>query len=378
MMSPTAAKRPKILVRGVNWLGDAIMTTPALLRLREARPKAEITLLTASKLAGLWPSHPALDRVLAIEPDEGLLGLGKRLRAERFDVALVLPNSFRSALEVFLGGIPQRVGYGGNGRGILLSQIVQRSPHALRMHKRSEAEVRRLIATPFPAPRVPAPAAAHHTHHYLTLVSALGCDPAPLAPQIQVPPKEVEEALKKFQVRRPPGGLLLGLNAGAEYGPAKRWPEERFITAAREIQRRTGCGWIIFGGKNDVELAERIARSIRGTETGSEHVTSVAGKTNLRELCALLKACKVLLTNDTGPMHVAAAVGTTVVVPFGSTDPELTGPGLPGSTQHRLIRSEAPCAPCFLRECPIDLRCMGGIEVQKVVSEVMLAMADVV
>ena len=164
-------------------------------------------------------------------------------------------------------------------------------------------------------------------------------------------------------------GPVFGLNPGAEYGPAKRWPVERFIAAAQEIQNRTNCIWLIFGGKGDMTLAERINSELR---TPNSELRSLAGQTSLRELMSLLKLCRVLLTNDSGPMHVAAALGTPVVVPFGSTSPELTGPGLPGDPRHRLLKSDAPCSPCFLRECPIDLRCLNGISVERVV-EAMVA-----
>jgi heptosyltransferase-2 len=161
---------------------------------------------------------------------------------------------------------------------------------------------------------------------------------------------------------------MFGLNPGAEYGPAKRWPVERFIAAAREIQKQTNCVWLIFGSKDDKAIAEQIQSAIGNRQSA---IFNFAGRTSLRELIALLKLCRVLLTNDSGPMHVAAALGTPVVAPFGSTSPELTGPGLPGDLRHRLLKSDAPCSPCFLRECPIDLRCMNGISAERVVEAVV-------
>jgi heptosyltransferase-2 len=196
----------------------------------------------------------------------------------------------------------------------------------------------------------------------------LGSNPEPIAPQLFVAPDEIEAAKKRFGLEKMTGPVF-GLNPGAEYGPAKRWPVERFIAAAQEIQKRTNCVWLIFGGKGDMTLAERINSELR---TPNSELRSLAGQTSLRELMSLLKLCRVLLTNDSGPMHVAAALGTPVVVPFGSTSPELTGPGLPGDPRHRLLKSDAPCSPCFLRECPIDLRCLNGISVERVV-EAMVA-----
>jgi heptosyltransferase-2 len=164
--------------------------------------------------------------------------------------------------------------------------------------------------------------------------------------------------------------ILLGLNPGAEYGPAKRWPAESFAAVAREVSRRnTNCLWLAFGGAGDRELCGDIAR------LAGDRVLNLAGKTSLRELMALLKLCRVVLTNDSGPMHVAAALGIPVVVPLGSTSPELTGPGWPGDPRHQLLKSAAPCSPCFRRTCPIDFRCMTGISPERVVEAVCRAIS---
>ena len=172
---------------------------------------------------------------------------------------------------------------------------------------------------------------------------------------------------KKFGLEKI-AGPIFGLNPGAEYGPAKRWPVEKFIAAAGEIQTRTNCTWLVFGTRADAAIAGRIESAIPRPPSA---IWNLAGKTSLRELMALLKICRVLLTNDSGPMHVAAALGTPVVVPFGSTSPELTGPGLPGDSRHRLLKSDVPCSPCFLRECPIDFRCLNGISTERVVAAVL-------
>jgi heptosyltransferase-2 len=372
----------RILVRGVNWLGDAVMTTPALLRLREKFPGARITLLTPEKLADLWLHLPAVDEAISFAPRENIFAIGKKLRARKFDLALVLPNSPRSAMEVFLAGIPQRIGYARPWRNFLLTQAIAPRADAVKMRKRSVAEIQSLVAAHqssagvspanFSPPAGGTPAllsSAHQIHEYLNLAAALGANPEPLPPQLFVTPEEVEAARKKFglgEISQP----IFGLNPGAEYGPAKRWPVEKFIAAAKEIQQRTNCIWILFGGKGDLQLCERIESEIQNSKF---KIQNVCGKTSLRELMSLLKLCRVLLTNDTGPMHVAAALGTPVVVPFGSTSPELTGPGLPGDSRHRLLKSDAPCSPCFLRECPIDFRCMNGISVERVVAAVLQA-----
>jgi heptosyltransferase-2 len=151
------------------------------------------------------------------------------------------------------------------------------------------------------------------------------------------------------------------------------------VAAAVAVGKQSGCRWVIFGGRGDQALATEIAKGVTSGLSGSgesrQRVINLAGQTNLRELCAALQCCQVLLTNDTGPMHLAAAVGTRVVVPYGSTSPELTGPGLPDDPRHRLLKSNVPCAPCFLRECPIDFRCMKGHGVE-VVSRAVLELVQ--
>ena len=369
-----------ILVRGVNWLGDAVMTTPALLRLRDARPDAHITLLTHAKLKDLWRNHPALDAVETFDGHESAWSIGRRLRQGKFDLGLILPNSPRSAFELWRAGIPQRVGYARPWRNWFLTKAIPPRPGAVSMHKRSEAEINRLIQQGVAS--IPPAAGAHHIYQYLHLTAALGAKADPLPPQLSIPEEAMAQCAAKFKLASNSNEtpLWLGLNAGAEYGPAKRWPEQRFIEAAIQIQRRTHCRWLIFGLKAEAETASRIATEIsRAAEAqvGREEATQnppaidLAGATTLGELCAALKLCRVVLTNDSGPMHVAAAVGTPVVVPFGSTSPELTGPGLPGDPRHQLLRANVPCAPCFLRACPIDFRCMNGISVDAVVQAVL-------
>jgi heptosyltransferase-2 len=357
---------PRILIRGTNWLGDAVMTTPALLRLREKFPEAHIALLCPEKLRELWLHHPAINETVSFAPGESVLSVGKKLRAGNFDFAVVLPNSPRSAIEVWLAGIPQRIGCARPWRNFFLTQAVVPRADAVKMRKRPLAEINNLISQP-PTANCQPPATAHQIHEYLHLAAALGANPEPVPPQLTVLPEEIAAARNKFglgKISQP----VFGLNPGAEYGPAKRWTVEKFIAAANEIRRRTDCAWLLFGGKADLLITNQIESAIRNPQSA---IINLAGKTSLRDLMALLKMCRVLLTNDTGPMHVAAALGTPVVVPFGSTSPELTGPGLPGDARNRLLKSDAPCSPCFLRECPIDFRCMNGIGVERVVEEVL-------
>ena len=359
----------KILVRGTNWLGDAVMTTPALLRLRGKFPAAHITILTPEKLRELWANHPAVSEAISFAPGQTIFAVGKKLRAEKFDLALVLPNSPRSAIEIFLAGIPQRIGYARPWRNFFLTNAIAPRPAEMKMRKRSVAKIKELIAeNPESRIRNPEiPKSAHQIFEYLNLTAALGANPEALPPQLFVTAEEIEAAKIKFGLEKIDTPIF-GLNPGAEYGPAKRWPIEKFIAAAKEIQQRTNCVWILFGGKNDLLITNQIESAIRNPQSA---IFNLAGKASLRELMALLKLCRVLLTNDTGPMHVAAALGIPVVVPFGSTSPELTGPGLPGDERSHLIKSDASCSPCFLRECPIDFRCMNGISVESVVEAVL-------
>jgi heptosyltransferase-2 len=263
------------------------------------------------------------------------------------------------------------------------------------MHKRSTKEIKLLIRgdpiAHHPAvirsgfqeggSRTTYAAASHQIHDYLHLAGVLGANPEPVRPQLFIRDEELHNFQKRWlpearkKACQPLGDkplIFFGLNPTAAYGPAKRWAAENFAAAVREASRRLGnCVWLAVGGIDDVSLCEKIDRLAGG------NVLNLAGKTTLRELMACVKLCRVLLTNDSGPMHVAAALGTAVVVPFGSTAPELTGPGLLSDPRHYLLKSYAPCSPCFRRTCPIDLRCMGGIDVTSVVEAVLSAAARV-
>lgn len=348
-----------IIVRGVNWLGDAVMSTPALFRLRERFPSARIVLLTPEKIAQLWIGHPAINGTLSFGPAEGLVSVSKRLRNEDFDLALILPNSFRSAAEMFFSRIPRRVGFGGQLRSLFLTQPVSQRPQSISMRKRTRGEIERLVATGRETGPAAIPATAHHIYQYLHLAAAVGASAEPSAPMIHVSEAEVTEVCKKFEIPRDEIPLI-GINPGAEYGPAKRWPTEYFVEALHAISQARDCQFILFGGKSDMETATRIVAEVSRKDPVGSSLKNLAGHTSLRELCALAKACRVFITNDTGPMHVAAAVGTHVIAPFGSTSARLTGPW--PLERHHLLETTVPCAPCFLRQCPIDFRCMHQIK----------------
>ena len=238
-------------MRGVNWLGDAVMSVPALQRLREAKPRARLALLAPEKLAGLWQGQPFLDDLLLFSPGDSLRQTARRLRAEKFSAAVAFPNSLRSALELWLAGIPQRAGYARPWRTLFLTNPVPPRPGAVAMRKRSAGEIRQLIARAESPP--PLPPSAHHIHDYLRLAAALGASAEPLPPRITISQEETEKTAARLGLPaarqdRP----LLGLNPGAEYGPAKRWPAESFIAAGLALRQATRCRWIIFGGPADL------------------------------------------------------------------------------------------------------------------------------
>ncbi|MBC8324810.1 MAG: lipopolysaccharide heptosyltransferase II [Verrucomicrobia subdivision 3 bacterium] len=333
-----------ILIRSVNWLGDAIMSLPAIDRLREAHPEARLTLLTHEKLAGLWSGTDHFDEVHTFAKGESPFTIGQRLREHRFDTALILPNSPRSALECWHANIPRRIGYASRWRKWFLTDAIAPHPHAVPMHKRLPLDIEYRITNDLPPEKYPEH--AHHIHQYLHLAKQLGASDKPKAPILHL----------KTSPSKNTGTPKIGLIAGAEYGPAKRWPTAHFIEAGKILIETHQAHLLLLGGQGDAETATEIAHALP-----AEHTTNLTDKTTLGELVTTLAGCNAVLTNDTGPMHVAAAVGTPVIVPFGSTSPELTAPGLPGGDTHQFLRTTAPCSPCFLKKCPIDLRCLRDI-----------------
>jgi ADP-heptose:LPS heptosyltransferase len=363
----------KILVRGVNWLGDAVMTTPAVQQLREHFPGARLALLTDEKLGDLWLHSKCINEVITFKTGETPWSIAGKLRSKRFDLALILPNSTRSAIEMWLAGIPARVGYTRPLGSLFLSRALSPAPN--QMNKRSTGQIRRLIRNqPRATPPFPSAKPVHHTQIYLRLVGALGAKTDPVAPRLQVNDAEVESAKARWlgtfasskSARAP---VWVGVSPSAAYGPAKCWPLENFTKVIQQISARfPETRWLGLGGPDDLKVCAQISRNV------GDHFLNLAGKTTIRDLMALLKICKVLLTNDSGPMHLAAALETPVVVPFGSTSPELTGPGLPGDPRHVLLKANVPCSPCFRRTCPIDFRCMSEISVSDISDAVAQAL----
>jgi ADP-heptose:LPS heptosyltransferase len=297
------------------------MTTPALQRLREAKPQASITLLTPQKLAELWRHHPSVDAVLTFTRDESVFQIGRRLQKEGFDLALVLPNSPRSALEVFLARIPVRIGGAAPWRNFLLTRAIPPRPEAIAMRKRSAAEIRKLVRQTNPGSPARIPDAAHQVHHYLNLAAVLGASREPLTPRIYISESEIHAFKKRFNILPEPGERRpwFGMNPGAEYGPAKRWPVERFAQVAKHMATRGLPSVVAWGGQRERAWAEQIIAESGGTAI-------LAPTTSLLELAALLRRARLFVGSDTGPLHLAAAVGTPCVAMFGASEGDACGP----------------------------------------------------
>ncbi len=317
----------KILIRSSNWLGDAVMSAPAVRAIKRGRPDAHITLLTPAKLADFWRSLPEVDAIIPIEPSESVFAVAAKIR-DQFEAAIIFPNSLRTALEAYLAGIPRRVGYPGHHRSKLLNQV-------LREKKKKKG-----------APENTAP--KHQVHHYLALAQFIGA--------------EIPDSILTTQRQRAPrANPVIGICPGAEYGPAKRWLPERFAEVMRDVHQRRGAQLKLFGVAKDRPVADEI---LGATPTPC---TDLVGKTTLTQLIDELLSCDLLLSNDTGTMHLAACLGVPVVALFGSTEPVLTGPLGSG---HRILRHPVECSPCFKRECPIDFRCMKAIQASEVLAAI--------
>lgn len=355
--APSAIDRTpaeRILIRGTNWIGDAVMTMPAVQRIREHNPFAHIAMVCPAKLHDLWRHNPFINEVIAFDGD---VDTGV-LRDKKFKTAIIFPNSFRSAWECWRAGIPRRVGFTGHFRRWLLTDAVSEPRDEEPVDKSVTVNGRTFTVKHFPKIR-------HQAHRYLDLVAHLGGNRDFIPPKMWIAADDLP-SLRKFltEGHRP----FIGLNAGAEYGPAKRWPYEKFVEAAKAISAEIPCRWLIFGGPADVALAGKIESELRPHLEDDRAIINVAGKTNLTELCELLKFCRLLLTNDTGPMHLADALGTPLVAVFGSTSAPLTGPT---GKHSRVINVPVECNPCFLRECPIDFRCMQAITPEMVSAAVI-------
>src|SRR5262245_7754054 len=326
----------RILIRSSNWLGDAAMSVPAVRAIKNGRPDVHVTIAAPAKIAAMWKLILEVDAIIPL-PNGPLFEVVRLLKQQSpFDVAILFPNSLRVALETWLSEIPRRVGYRGHCRSWLVNQMVRK-------------------------PRKPGPP-EHHSLRFLRIANECGADTCKNGwPSLTA---EVFGSKQLSTLNSQP--LQLGLCPGAEYGPAKRWLPERFAEAAEKITAQSSAQWILFGTKNDAAMGEQIAAAI------GDHCVNLIGQTTLEQLIDELRRCRLLLTNDTGTMHLAALLGVPVVAIFGSTEPRLTGPLGNG---HITLRHHVECSPCFLRECPIDFRCMKAVSADEVARAVLSMLA---
>jgi len=326
-----------VLIRGTNWIGDVVMTFPAMAAVRATLPKARITVLVKPWVADLVRMHPAVDDVLVYERPgrhdglRGLFALARELRQRRFDAAILLQNAIEAAVIARLAGIPVRAGYSTDARGPLLTHPVKLNPSMKTVHQ---------------------------SLYYLGMLEALGFEPSGTSVSI-VPTEEQQRAAGRHLAewgiagRRP----LVGMAPGAAYGPAKRWFPERFAAVADRLAERFACPVLLFGSAGDRASTEAVQAAAKTA------LVDIAGRTSLGDAIALIACCDLFITNDSGLMHVAGALGVPTVAVFGSTDPKTT---YPLGERTVLVRRPVDCSPCLRQECPTDFRCMDLVTVDEV------------
>ena len=317
----------KILIRATNWVGDAIMALPALHAVRSRFPDAQITILARPYVAAIYKNQHVCDHMMFVDDKSDVVS---ELRARKFDAALLLQNAFQAAWFVWRAGIPERIGYARDGRRLLLTKAV-------------------------PVPRA-GEIPAHEQYYYLELLRRAGwLDTLPNESfiKLDVPEENRQRAAEfLFSAGVNPDNLRIAIGAGASYGSAKCWPPDRFAELANRLRGQSGVDVILFGTPAEAAVSSAIAARMRCPPI------DLTGKTSIADLPALLSQCHLFIGNDSGAMHVAAAVGLSVVAVFGPTDPFGTAPVTPHCT---IVQEKPYCSPCFLRRCPTDHRCMTRI-----------------
>lgn len=339
-------KAEKILIRCPNWVGDFVMATPALRAMRENYPRAHISLLLRPYLRGLIEGSAWYDQLIEYEPrgqhkgPSSYFNFIKRLRAEGFDLELILPNSFSSAMMGFLSGIPQRIGYSREGRGFLLTQSIKPLRDGLKIVPQNMVD------------------------YYLNFCHALGCSQSS-SRKIELPLseaslKEAEALLKKYQVDE--GAMTVGINPGASFGSSKLWKLPYFAQLSDALIERFGCQVLILSSPKERPLALEIEEHMRQKpiNLGLEDIP-------LALLKALVSKLSLLITTDSGPRHLAVAFDKPVVVIMGPTDPRYTD--YP-SEKTMVLREDVECSPCHKKVCPTDHRCMSLLGPEKVLKAV--------
>lgn len=329
-----------ILIRMPNWLGDMVMSTPIIEDVKRLFPEAKITVMSLQSLSPLLFGNQNIDEIFTFSrPNEFLRRMGTRnvifrVRQGKYDLGILLTNSFSSAFLFWKGRITERVGFANEWRRLFLTKTV-----------------------PMPKMR----GKEHLVTTYKRLLEPLGGRVTETAPELFVFPEEkhaVRDLLKKYGV--PENHKIIGINPLAAYGEAKCWPKEKFRMLALKMAHESQLTLVFFGDTNGMALIKEICADL------PSNVINLAGLTSLRELMAWISLCDLFLTNDSGPMHIAAALKTPLIAIFGSTNEVATGPYQHGVVIHKHVS----CAPCYLRKCPIDFRCMNTIEVDEVISEI--------
>jgi len=331
----TGAKN--ILIRGTNWIGDAVMTIPAVNAVRNTFPQARISILAKPWLAEVYRLCPSLDEIILFHDPgfhsgiAGKIKLGNELRKLKFDAAILLQNAIEAAIITWWAGIPIRAGYNSDGRGLLLTHSVQRTTAIRKVHQ---------------------------TKYYLEMVKALGCQSAEANVHLK-PGKEYETLSETLFDEHGIGrdAFLIGIAPGAAYGPAKRWFPERFAAVADRLMNDFSAQALLFGSSADRKSTDAVQHN------ATHQLISLAGKTNLKETIALIARCNLFISNDSGLMHVAGALNIPTVAIFGSTNPITTSPAGDKSV---VIYKEASCSPCLKETCPTDFRCMEVVTVEEV------------
>jgi heptosyltransferase-2 len=313
-----------ILVRATNWVGDAVMSLPALRAIRERFSTAHVSILAKPWVADLYGRESFVDEIILYD-GRSPWSIGHELRTRQFDCAILLQNAFEAAWIAWLAKIPTRIGYKRDGRQLLLTKAVD-------------------VPKPGEIPR-------HERFYYLELLRRAGIiDALPAS-----------GAIRLGSEASPNGKRVIGVSPGAAYGTAKRWLPERFAEAAGALATARGASIALFGAKAERTLCEEVALLLNGHQ-----VINYAGQTTLAQFIDLAAGCELFLTNDSGSMHIASALGVPTVAIFGATDDTTTGPT---GSKARVVRQPVDCSPCLLRECPIDHRCMTGVSAERVVKE---------
>jgi len=327
----------KILIRATNWVGDGVMSLPAIRAVHARFPQAELVVLARPWVADLYARETAVHRVIPYSASPGFHALGAKWRLaqklghERFDCAILLQNAFEAAAIAWLARIPRRIGYDRDGR-------------------------RALLTDPIAVPR-PGEIPRHERFYYLELLRRAGLiDTLPELNAVRLEGSDAARCngARRFDERQITGPVV-GVSPGAAYGTAKQWLPDRFAEAAVEVACSQAGSVALFGSSGERDLCEAVALAIR--QAGID-AANLAGETSLGEFIELAAACRVFLTNDSGAMHIASALGVPTVAVFGATDDTTTGPA--GPLAH-VVREPVECSPCLLRECPIDHRCMTRV-----------------